>query len=118
MLALILACIGLHGLLSYEVTRRRRKIGIRMALEAEARDVLRLIVRQGIALSSVGAVAGIGIALAITRYLTAMLYNVHANDPWTLIAVAVLLTLISLAASFIPARRATHVDPMVTLRCE
>jgi ABC-type antimicrobial peptide transport system permease subunit len=117
-LALVLACIGLYGLLSYEVTRRRREIGIRMALGAQARDVLRLIVRQGIALALVGTAVGIGIALAITRYLTSMLYNVHANDPWTLIAVAILLTLISLAACFIPARRATHVDPMVTLRYE
>src|SRR5262249_45059797 len=72
-LALLLACIGLYGLLSYEVTRRRREIGIRMALGAQARDVLRLIVRQGIALALVGAAAGIGIALAITRYLTSML---------------------------------------------
>jgi predicted permease len=118
MLALVLACIGLYGLLSYDVARRRREIGIRMALGAQARDVLRLIVRQGIALALVGAAAGIGITLAITRYLTSMLYNVHANDPWTLIAVAILLTLISLAACFIPARRATHVDPMVTLRYE
>jgi predicted lysophospholipase L1 biosynthesis ABC-type transport system permease subunit len=118
MLALALACIGLYGLLSYEVARRRREIGIRMALGAQARDVLRLIVRHGIALALVGAAAGIGIALAITRYLTSMLYNVHANDPWTLIAVAILLTLISLAACFIPARRATRVDPMVTLRYE
>jgi predicted permease len=118
MLALILACIGLYGLLSYEIARRRREIGIRMALGAQARDVLRLIVKQGIALSLVGAAVGIGIALAITRYLTSMLYNVHANDPWTLIAVAILLTLISLAACLIPARRATHVDPIVTLRYE
>src|SRR5262249_38737722 len=84
-LALVLACIGLYGLLSYEVARRRREIGIRMALGAQARDVLGLIVKQGIALALVGTAAGIGIALAITRYLTSMLYNVHADDPWTVI---------------------------------
>jgi len=117
-LALLLACIGLYGLLSYEVARRRREIGIRMALGAQARDVLRLVVRQGIALSLVGAAVGIGISLAITRYLDSMLYNVHDKDPWTLITVAILLILISLAACFIPARRATQVNPMVTLRYE
>jgi predicted permease len=118
LLALILACIGLYGLLSYEVARRRREIGIRMALGAQIRDVLRLIIKQGIALALVGAVVGIAAALGVTRYLTSMLYDVHANDPLTLIAVALLLTLVALAACFIPARRATRLDPMITLRNE
>ena len=117
-LALLLACIGLYGLLSYEVARRRREIGIRMALGAQIRDVLRLIIKQGIALALVGAVVGIAASLGVTRYLTSMLYDVHANDPLTKTAVAILLTLVALAACFIPARRATHLDPMITLRNE
>jgi predicted permease len=118
LLALMLACIGLYGLLSYEVARRTREIGIRMALGAQVGDVLRLVVKQGIALALVGAVVGIGVALGVTRYLTSMLYDVHANDPLTTIAVAVLLTLVALAACYIPARRAMRIDPMVALRYE
>jgi ABC-type antimicrobial peptide transport system permease subunit len=118
LLALVLACIGLYGLLSYEVSRRTREIGIRMALGAQERDVLRLVVKQGLALAVVGAMVGIGVALGVTRYLTSMLYGVHANDPVTIGAVAVLLALVALAACYIPARRATRVDPMVALRYE
>jgi predicted permease len=118
LLALVLACIGLYGLLSYEVSRRTREIGIRMALGAQEGDVLRLVVKQGFALAVVGAAVGIGVALGVTRYLTSMLYGVHANDPVTIGAVAVLLGLVALAACYIPARRATRVDPMVALRYE
>jgi len=118
LLALVLACIGLYGLLAYEVTRRTREIGIRIALGAQAKDVLRSVVRQGLALALVGAAAGIGVALGVTRYLKSMLYDVHANDPLTIVAVVALLVLVALAACFIPARRATNVDPMVALRCE
>ena len=118
LLALVLACIGLYGLLSYEVARRTREIGIRMALGAQQKDVLRFVVGQGILLAVVGVAVGIGVAVAVTRYLESMLYNVHANDPVTMIGVAVLLTLVALAACYIPARRATRVDPMVALRYE
>ncbi|MGB6822955.1 MAG: ABC transporter permease, partial [Candidatus Acidiferrales bacterium] len=118
LLALVLACIGLYGLLSYEVARRTREIGIRMALGAQQKDVLRLVVGQGILLAVVGAAVGIGVAVGVTRYLESMLFNVHANDPVTMIGVAVLLTLVALAACYIPARRATRVDPMVALRYE
>jgi ABC-type antimicrobial peptide transport system permease subunit len=108
----------LYGLLSYEVARRTREIGIRMALGAESRSVLKLVLRQGIALAMVGAAVGISVALGLTRYLASMLYDVHPNDPVTLIAAAMLLVLVALAACYIPARRATRVDPMVALRYE
>ena len=117
-LALGLACLGLYGLLSYEVTRRTREIGIRAAMGAQQHDVLSLVVRQGIALSTIGAALGFAGALALTRYLESLLYGVRPTDPTTFVAVALLLTLVSLAASYIPARRATKVDPMVALRYE
>jgi putative ABC transport system permease protein len=80
--------------------------------------VLKLVLRQGIALALVGAAVGIGVALGVTRYLASMLFNVRASDPWTMGAVAVLLALVALAACYIPARRATRVDPIVALRYE
>jgi len=118
LLALVLACVGLYGLLSYEVSRRTREIGIRMALGAPSESVLKLVLRQGIVLAIVGAALGISVALGVTRYLSSMLYEVHSNDPLTIIAVAVLLTLVALTACYIPARRAMRVDPMVALRYE
>jgi predicted permease len=117
-LALVLACIGLYGLLSYEVSRRTREIGIRMALGAQMRGVLKLIVGQGIVLTISGAMVGIGVSLGVTRYLRSMLYDVHANDPATIVGVAILLTLVAVAAYYIPARRAMRVDPIVALRYE
>ena len=118
LLALALACLGLYGLLSYEVSCRTREIGIRTAMGAKKRDVLRLVVGQGIVLVFVGAVAGVAGALGLTRYLQSLLYGVRPNDPATFIGVALLLALVSLAACYIPARRATKVDPMVALRYE
>jgi predicted permease len=117
-LALVLACIGLYGLLSYEVSRRTHEIGIRVALGAQQRDVLSLVVGQGIVLAIVGTAVGIGVALGVTRFLASMLYDVHANDPPTMIGVALLLAIVALAACYIPARQATRVDPMVALRYE
>jgi predicted permease len=118
LIALALACIGLYGLLSYEVARRTREIGIRMALGAQQGDVLKLVVGRGIVLALMGAAIGSGVAIGVTRFMASMLYGVHANDPATMIAVAVLLALVALAACFIPARRATRVDPIVALRYE
>ena len=117
-LALVLACIGLYGLLSYEVSRRTREIGIRMALGAQRHGVLKLIVGEGIVLAISGAMVGIAVSLGVTRYLRSMLYDIHANDPATIAGVAILLTLVAVAACYIPARRAMGVDPMVALRYE
>lgn len=117
-LALVLACIGLYGLLAYEVSRRTREIGIRMALGAQQGDVLRLVVGQGILLAITGAAVGVGVALAVTRYLASLLYGVHTDDPLTMIGVAILLMLVALAACYFPARRAMSVDPMIALRYE
>jgi len=118
LLALVLACVGLYGLLSYEVSRRTREIGIRLALGAQRERVLKLVLGQGIALAIAGAALGIGVALGVMRYLASMLYDVHANDPMTMIGVAVLLTFVAVAACYIPARRAMQVDPIVALRYE
>jgi ABC-type antimicrobial peptide transport system permease subunit len=117
-LALVLACIGLYGLLSYEVGRRTRELGIRVALGAHHRDLSRLVIGQGILLALIGAAIGIAAAVGVTRFMSAMLYDVRANDPLTMVAVAALLILVAFAACYIPARRAMKVDPMVALRYE
>jgi predicted permease len=116
--ALLLASIGLYGLLAHEVTRGTREIGIRVALGAPTGQVLRRVVRHGVALAAVGIAIGIAASLAVTRLLGAMLYDVKPGDPVTLIAVALLLLLVALAACYIPARRAIRVDPLVALRHE
>ena len=117
-LALTLACIGLYGLLSYEVARRTRELGIRMALGAQRRELMRLVVRRGLLLALAGTVIGIGAAMAVTRLMAAMLYSVRPYDPVTFAGVGILLVLVALAACSIPARRAMRIDPMVALRYE
>ena len=117
-LALLLSCIGLYGLLAYEVSRRTREIGIRMALGANANDVMRLVIGQGLVLAGTGAVVGIAAALGVTRFLQTLLFGVHSADPLTYVAVAFCLAAVALLACYIPARRATHVDPLVALRYE
>ncbi len=117
-LSLLLACVGLYGLLSYEVTRRTREIGIRMALGAQRADLIRMVVAQGIALVVTGMVIGTSAALAIGRLLTKLLYGVKPSDPVTLITVTLLLIIVAIVAASVPARRATTVDPMIALRCE
>jgi len=116
--ALVLVCIGLYGLLSYETARRTREIGIRIALGAAPRDVLRLVVRQGILVAVIGAILGTGASFAVTRYLQSLLFGVKPNDPATLIGVAILLLAVALLACYVPARRAMRVDPLIALRQE
>ena len=117
-LALSLACLGIYGLLSYEVARRTREIGIRAALGAQKPDVLRLVGKQGLALIVCGAVFGIAAATGVTRSLQSLLFGVQPTDPWTFVGVCALLVVVGMLACYIPARRATRVDPMVALRYE
>jgi putative ABC transport system permease protein len=116
--ALVLAGVGLFGVLSYAVSRRTREIGVRMALGARAADVLGMVVRQGMTLTAIGLVIGAGAALAATRGMAGLLFGVGASDPPTYVALALVLAAVALFACWLPARRAARVDPMVALRAE
>jgi predicted permease len=118
LIGLALACVGIYGVMSYSVARRTREIGLRMALGAEARDVVKLIVKQGMGLTLIGTMIGLALSVAMTRLIANLLYGVKAIDPTTFAAVAIFLISVALLACYLPARKATKIDPMIALRCE
>jgi len=117
-IALVLAGVGIYGVIAYGVLRRRREIGIRIALGAQRRDVLTLVVGRGLRLTGIGIATGIAAALLLTRLLASLLFSVRPHDPLTIFAVAAVLIAVALLACYLPARRALRVDPTVTLRQE
>jgi putative ABC transport system permease protein len=117
-LALMLAAVGIYGVMSYSVTQRTSEIGIRITLGAQPSDVFRIVLGDGLRFALLGVAVGLACGLVLTRLLSTFLYGISASDPLTFAGVAVLLIAVSAAASFFPARRATRVDPIVALRYE
>jgi putative ABC transport system permease protein len=117
-LALLLAAIGIYGVLAYSVSQRTRELGLRMALGAQRSDIVRLVIRQGTALAIIGIAFGLGGAFALTRIMRALLFEVEPGDPLTFVTVSLLLLAVALLACWLPARRAARVHPMEALRYE
>jgi ABC-type antimicrobial peptide transport system permease subunit len=117
-LALLLAAVGIYGVIAYNVGQRTREIGIRMALGAQNSNVLGLVLKHGMSLGLIGLGIGLASSLALTRFLKGLLFSVSPTDPLTLLVVAILLAFAAFVACYVPARRAMAVDPIVALRCE
>ena len=118
LVALVLAAVGLYSVVSYSVSQRAGELGVRMALGAHAGSILRLVLGQGAIMAGTGIVLGIASSIMITRAIRSMLFGVTPTDPLTLVGVSLLLTLVALVASYLPARRAARVDPIRVLRSE
>jgi ABC-type antimicrobial peptide transport system permease subunit len=117
-LALSLAAVGIYGVLAFSVEQRTQEIGLRMALGASATDVVGSVVREAMVLAGIGVVGGVAASLALTRFAQSILFGVKATDPAVFVGIAVLLSSVAMAAAYVPARRATRVDPVVALRCD
>ena len=116
--AVLLAAVGIYGVMSYTMAQRTREIGVRLALGAQRRDVLSLVIRKGVNLAMVGTAIGLLGCLAVTRFVSSLLYGVAPSDPWTLASASLLIVFVTVLASWAPARHAAQVDPMEALRQE